>query len=131
MTQKRFCTILPLFYPLMISRGLRGALNAKVYKMIQPLLIEIGVEELPAVPLLKELKNIEKKCSVIQIHTAELFKIEEFDLYQTLTVYDKFASVTDKYYLVEKDKKIPAEISEKNIKKKYLNLTTSLQIIRH
>ncbi len=29
--------------------------------MLQPLLIEIGVEELPAVPLLKELTNIEKK----------------------------------------------------------------------
>ncbi len=29
--------------------------------MLQPLLIEIGVEELPAVPLLKELNNIEKK----------------------------------------------------------------------
>jgi len=27
--------------------------------MFKPLLIEIGVEELPAVPLLKELKNIE------------------------------------------------------------------------
>lgn len=29
--------------------------------MIKPLLIEIGVEELPAIPLLKELKNIEPK----------------------------------------------------------------------
>jgi len=29
--------------------------------MLQALLIEIGVEELPAVPLLKELDNIEKK----------------------------------------------------------------------
>ena len=29
--------------------------------MLKPLLIEIGVEELPALPLLKELKNIEKK----------------------------------------------------------------------
>ncbi|MEO1923192.1 MAG: glycine--tRNA ligase subunit beta [Nautiliaceae bacterium] len=29
--------------------------------MLKPLLIEIGVEELPAVPLLKELPNIEKK----------------------------------------------------------------------
>ncbi|PHR56537.1 MAG: glycine--tRNA ligase subunit beta [Arcobacter sp.] len=33
--------------------------------MLQTLLIEIGVEELPAVPLLKELKNIEKKWSKI------------------------------------------------------------------
>jgi glycyl-tRNA synthetase beta chain len=29
--------------------------------MLKPLLIEIGVEELPAIPLLKELPNIEKK----------------------------------------------------------------------
>ena len=28
--------------------------------MVKPLLIEIGVEELPAIPLLKELPNIEK-----------------------------------------------------------------------
>ncbi len=33
--------------------------------MLQPLLIEIGVEELPAVPLLKELENIEKKWTKI------------------------------------------------------------------
>ncbi|MDC7242942.1 MAG: glycine--tRNA ligase subunit beta, partial [Sphaerochaetaceae bacterium] len=29
--------------------------------MTKPLLIEIGVEELPAIPFLKELKHIEKK----------------------------------------------------------------------
>lgn len=28
--------------------------------MTKPLLIEIGVEELPAIPFLKELENIEK-----------------------------------------------------------------------
>lgn len=33
--------------------------------MLKPLLIEIGVEELPAVPLLKELSEIEKKWSVL------------------------------------------------------------------
>lgn len=33
--------------------------------MLKPLLIEIGVEELPAVPLLKELSEIEKKWSTI------------------------------------------------------------------
>ena len=33
--------------------------------MSQPLLIEIGVEELPAVPLLKEMLNIEKKYTAI------------------------------------------------------------------
>ncbi len=33
--------------------------------MLKPLLIEVGVEELPAVPLLKELKNTEKKYADI------------------------------------------------------------------
>jgi glycyl-tRNA synthetase beta chain len=33
--------------------------------MLKPLLIEIGVEELPAIPLLKELPNIEKKWLAI------------------------------------------------------------------
>ncbi|OCL91246.1 glycine--tRNA ligase subunit beta [Aliarcobacter thereius] len=33
--------------------------------MLKPLLIEIGVEELPAIPFLQELKNIEKKWSDI------------------------------------------------------------------
>jgi len=33
--------------------------------MLKPLLIEIGVEELPAIPFLKELPNIEKKWSNI------------------------------------------------------------------
>ena len=32
--------------------------------MLKPLLIEIGVEELPAIPLLKELPNIEKNGSI-------------------------------------------------------------------
>ncbi len=39
--------------------------------MLKPLLIEIGVEELPAIPLLKELPNIEKKW---------LFILEEYNL---------------------------------------------------
>ncbi|MFZ2888977.1 glycine--tRNA ligase subunit beta, partial [Sulfuricurvum sp.] len=33
--------------------------------MLKPLLIEIGVEELPAVPLLKELSEIEKKWVLV------------------------------------------------------------------
>lgn len=33
--------------------------------MNKPLLIEIGVEELPAIPFLKELPNIEKKWTDI------------------------------------------------------------------
>lgn len=45
--------------------------------MLKPLLIEIGVEELPAVPLLKELKNIEKKyTSILEKHS--LFSAFEF-----------------------------------------------------
>ena len=45
--------------------------------MLKPLLIEIGVEELPAVPLLKELKNIEKKYTAI-LEKHSLFSSFEF-----------------------------------------------------
>ena len=48
--------------------------------MLQPLLIEIGVEELPAVPLLKELNNIEKKWAKILEKNALLC---EFEFYYT------------------------------------------------
>lgn len=44
--------------------------------MLQPLLIEIGVEELPAVPLLKELPNIEKKWAGILEDNALLGEFE-------------------------------------------------------
>jgi len=48
--------------------------------MFKPLLIEIGVEELPAVPLLKELKNIEKKYSdILQKYSL----MGEFEFYYT------------------------------------------------
>ena len=48
--------------------------------MLKPLLIEIGVEELPAVPLLKELKNIEKKyADILQTHSL----LGEFEFYYT------------------------------------------------
>ena len=48
--------------------------------MLKPLLIEIGVEELPAVPLLKELKNIEKKyADILQRHSL----LGEFEFYYT------------------------------------------------
>jgi len=48
--------------------------------MLKPLLIEIGVEELPAVPLLKELKNIEKKYA----KTLEEYSLlGEFEFYYT------------------------------------------------
>lgn len=48
--------------------------------MIKPLLIEIGVEELPAVPLLRELKNIEKKYADILEKNSLL---GEFEFYYT------------------------------------------------
>ena len=46
--------------------------------MLKPLLIEIGVEELPAVPLLKELKNIEKKYTNL---------LEKYSLYSAFEFY--------------------------------------------
>jgi len=48
--------------------------------MLKPLLIEIGVEELPAVPLLKELKNIETKYAKI---LEEYSLLCEFEFYYT------------------------------------------------
>lgn len=48
--------------------------------MIKPLLIEIGTEELPAVPFLKELPNIEKKWANILEKNALLC---EFEFYYT------------------------------------------------
>ena len=48
--------------------------------MLKPLLIEIGVEELPAVPLLKELSNIEKKyVDILQTNSL----LGEFEFYYT------------------------------------------------
>ncbi len=48
--------------------------------MIKPLLIEIGVEELPAIPFLKELPNIEKKWADILEKNSLLC---EFDFFYT------------------------------------------------
>lgn len=48
--------------------------------MLQPLLIEIGVEELPAVPLLKELPEIEKKWASVLEKNALM---GEFEFYYT------------------------------------------------
>jgi len=48
--------------------------------MLKSLLIEIGVEELPAVPLLKELKKIEKKyADILEKHSL----LCEFEFYYT------------------------------------------------
>ncbi len=48
--------------------------------MLKPLLIEVGVEELPAIPFLKELPNIEKKWSEVLEKNSLLC---EFDFYYT------------------------------------------------
>ncbi|ADN09343.1 glycine--tRNA ligase subunit beta [Sulfurimonas autotrophica] len=48
--------------------------------MLKPLLIEIGVEELPAVPLLKEMKNIERKYADI---LEKYSLLSEFEFYYT------------------------------------------------
>lgn len=48
--------------------------------MLKPLLIEIGVEELPAVPLLKELAEIEKKWAAVLEKNALMC---EFEFYYT------------------------------------------------
>jgi len=48
--------------------------------MIKPLLIEIGVEELPAIPFLKELPNIEKKWTDI---LEKNFLVCEFNFFYT------------------------------------------------
>ena len=58
---------------------------ASIYKikslnMLKPLLIEIGVEELPAVPLLKEMKNIEKKYAAV---LEKYSLLGEFEFYYT------------------------------------------------
>jgi len=48
--------------------------------MLQPLLVEIGVEELPAVPLIKELPNIEAKwAQILEEHAL----MGEFEFYYT------------------------------------------------
>jgi glycyl-tRNA synthetase beta chain len=48
--------------------------------MLKPLLIEIGVEELPAIPFLKELPNIENKWNqILEKNSLEC----EFDFYYT------------------------------------------------
>ncbi|WP_373070748.1 glycine--tRNA ligase subunit beta [Sulfurimonas sp.] len=48
--------------------------------MLKPLLIEVGVEELPAVPLLKQLKEVEKKYVEI---LEEYSLLCEFEFYYT------------------------------------------------
>jgi len=69
--------------------------------MTKPLLIEIGVEELPAIPFLKELPNIEKKWSLI----LEDYKLScDFEFYYTprrLVLWHNEFSVSQEDSLVE------------------------------
>jgi glycyl-tRNA synthetase beta chain len=67
--------------------------------MIKPLLIEIGLQELPAIPLLKELPNIENKW----LRVLEKYSLNSgFELYYTprrITIYhNEFASKQEDSY---------------------------------
>jgi glycyl-tRNA synthetase beta chain len=83
--------------------------------MLKPLLIEIGVEELPAVPLLKELPNIEKKWLTI---------LEKYDLKTDFSFYytPRRLTLWHREFPVKQEDKIeeiwgaPKEIIEKNEK---------------
>ena len=83
--------------------------------MLKPLLIEIGVEELPAIPLLKELPNIEKKW---------LNVLEKYDLKAAFSFYYTPRRLTlwhREFPLKQEDKTLeiwgaPKEIIEKNPK---------------
>ena len=57
--------------------------------MLQPLLIEIGVEELPAIPFLKELPNIEQKYSEILNKYSLLSEFEFFYTPRRLTFFHR------------------------------------------
>ncbi len=64
--------------------------------MLQPLLIEIGVEELPAVPLLKELKNIQKKWAKVLEDNALLCEFEFYYTPRRLVLWHReFATTQD------------------------------------
>ncbi|MGB7403807.1 MAG: glycine--tRNA ligase subunit beta [Arcobacter sp.] len=69
--------------------------------MNKPLLIEIGVEELPAIPFLKELPNIEKKWSDI----LEKYKLStDFDFFYTprrLVIWHREFNLTQEDTTVE------------------------------
>ena len=83
--------------------------------MLKPLLIEIGVEELPAIPLLKELPNIEKKW---------LNVLEKYDLKAAFSFYYTPRRLTlwhREFPVKQEDKTLeiwgaPKEIIEKNPK---------------
>lgn len=83
--------------------------------MLKPLLIEIGVEELPAIPLLKELPNIEKKWLDI---------LEKYDLKANFSFYytPRRLTLWHREFPVKQEDKVeeiwgaPKEIIEKNPK---------------
>ncbi|AZV46428.1 glycine--tRNA ligase subunit beta [Nautilia sp. PV-1] len=83
--------------------------------MLKPLLIEIGVEELPAIPLLKELPNIEKKwLDILEKHDLKA----NFSFYYTprrLTLWHREFPVKQEDK-VEEIWGAPKEIIEKNPK---------------
>jgi len=83
--------------------------------MLKPLLIEIGVEELPAIPFLKELPNIEKKWNdILEKNSLEC----EFDFYYTprrLTLWHR-EFPTKQPDRVEESWGAPKSIAEKNPK---------------
>ena len=91
-----------------IAFNTNGILPIKASYMLQPLLIEIGVEELPAIPLLKELPNISNKWSKILEENALLSNFEfyytprrlvlwhaEFQVKQDDTVQELFGAPAD------------------------------------
>ena len=64
--------------------------------MTKPLLIEVGVEELPAIPLLKELKNIETKYAAILEKNSLLCEFEFYYTPRRLVFWHReFKSVQD------------------------------------
>lgn len=64
---------------------------------------------------IKNEKDKAESSSLVQIQSAEYFKIEDFENYRKLTIYKKNGNVADTYFLVDKENKIPKEITEKNI----------------
>lgn len=64
--------------------------------MVKPLLIEVGVEELPAIPLLKELKNIETKYAAILEKNSLLCAFEFYYTPRRLVLWHReFKTVQD------------------------------------
>ena len=83
--------------------------------MLKPLLIEIGVEELPAIPFLKELPNIEKKWLAI---------LEKYDLKTNFSFYytPRRLTLWLREFPTKQEDKVeeiwgaPKEIAQKNTK---------------